>query len=186
MRHPEFPIDPQFLDRWSPRGFDPHFKLSEAEIDSILEAGRWAPSCANEQPWIFYREKDAASRPLFLSFLTESNQYWVKHASHVLIVCAHKTFAATGKPNKYHAYDTGAAWVSMALQARHMGYYAHCMGGIEEGVIAEKLGIDTNAVEILSAIAIGKQGESAHLYDRHKAQEKPNTRKPQREFVIKV
>lgn len=184
MRNPDYPIHPQFSERWSPRGFDPQHKLTEDEVSTLLEAARWAPSCANEQPWIFYRERDAASRPLFLSFLTEGNQYWVKHTSHILIVCARKNYSDDGKPNAYHAYDTGAAWLSMALQARHMGYYAHCMAGIHEDVIAKELRIDTDAVEILTAIAIGKLGDSSHLSDKHRKQENPNARKQQVEFVF--
>lgn len=184
MRNPEYPIHPQFLDRWSPRGFDPNCKLTEDEVSTLLEAARWAPSCANDQPWIFYREKNAASRALFLSFLTDANQYWVKYASHILIVCAHKLYSDDDKPNAYHVYDTGAAWMSIALQARHMGYYAHCMAGIHEDVIAQKLGIDTEKIEVLTAIAIGKLGSDENLGDKHKSQESPNARRPQNEFVI--
>lgn len=186
MRTADFPVDPQFTERWSPRGFDPAVKLSEAEIHTLFEAARWAPSCANEQPWIFYTEKDSSSREMFLGFLTEGNQYWVKFASHIIIVCARKTFAGSGKPNAHGWYDAGAAWMSMALEARKMGYHAHCMAGIQHAVIAEKLNIDTSAVDIVSAIAVGKQGDASHLNERHRSQESPNNRKPQSEFVFGV
>jgi len=53
-------------------------------------------------------------------------------------------------------------------------------------VIAEKLKIDTGAVDIVAAIAVGKQGDASQLSDKHKAQEAPNARKPQSEFVIAV
>jgi nitroreductase len=129
MRTPEFPIDQQFVERWSPRGFDPSHRLTDTEI---------------------------------------------------------KTFAASGKPNAHSWYDAGAAWMSLALQARKMGYHAHCMAGIQHAVIAEKLNIDTSAVDIVAAIAVGKQGDASHLNDRHKALEAPNARKPQGEFVIAV
>ncbi len=186
MRTPDYPVDKQFTERWSPRGFDPSQRLSEQELKTLFEAARWAPSCSNEQPWLFYHAKDDTSRALFLSFLTEGNQLWAMNASHVVIVCARKTFATSGKPNEHAWYDAGAAWMSLALQARKMGYHAHCMAGIQHAVIAEKLKIDTLAVDIVTAIAVGKQGDASHLNDRHKAQENPNARKPQSEFVVAV
>lgn len=123
---------------------------------------------------------------MFLTFLTEGNQYWVKHASHIIIVCARRTFAQSGKANEHSWYDAGAAWLSIALQAREMGYHAHCMAGIQKDSIAEKLRIDTAAVDIVTAIAVGKQGDASHLNERHKPQEAPNARKPQSEFVFAV
>lgn len=184
MRTPDYPVDSQFTERWSPRGFDPAVRLSEAELKTLFEAARWAPSCANEQSWLFFHAKDDASRDMFLSFLNESNQYWAKNASHVIVVCARKTFAASGKPNAHSWFDVGAAWMSLALQARKMGYHAHCMAGIQHAAIAEKLKIDTSALDIIAAIAVGKQGDASHLSDRHKAQEAPNARKLQSEFVF--
>jgi len=193
MRTPDFPVDFQFTDRWPsasqrlvPRGFDPNTKLSASELKTLFEAARWAPSCANEQSWQFYHAKDESSQQLFLSFLNEANQYWAKNASHVIIVCARKTFAASGKVNAHSWYDAGAAWMSLALQARKLGYHAHCMAGIQHTVIAEKLQLDTAAVGIIAAIAVGKQGDASHLSDKHKAQENPNARKPQSEFVFAV
>ena len=42
------------------------------------------------------------------------------------------------------------------------------------------------AVDIVTAIAVGKQGDASHLNERHKAQETPNARKLQSEFVFAV
>ncbi len=44
-----FPIDPLFLERWSPRAFLPEALPQEALL-TMLEAARWAPSAYNEQP----------------------------------------------------------------------------------------------------------------------------------------
>ena len=38
----------------------------------------------------------------------------------------------------------------------------------------------------VTAIAVGKQGDASHLNERHKAQETPNARKLQSEFVFAV
>ena len=46
--------------RWSPRAFDPR-PVDPAALHRIFEAGRWAASSFNEQPWRVYlaRKRDA-------------------------------------------------------------------------------------------------------------------------------
>ena len=51
-RQADYPIEPSFLNRWSPRAFTGE-TISETELLTILEAGRWAPSAYNSQPWRF-------------------------------------------------------------------------------------------------------------------------------------
>ena len=51
-RIPDHEIHPQFVERWSPRAMNGE-PLSEAELMRLFEAARWAPSCANSQPWHF-------------------------------------------------------------------------------------------------------------------------------------
>ena len=42
-RNPTADIDSMFIDRWSPRAFEP-IPLTQTQIDSLFEAARWAPS----------------------------------------------------------------------------------------------------------------------------------------------
>ncbi|MEP2439563.1 MAG: nitroreductase family protein, partial [Roseibium sp.] len=42
-RHAAYGVDPLFVGRWSPRAFDSS-DMPEAELKTILEAARWAPS----------------------------------------------------------------------------------------------------------------------------------------------
>lgn len=51
-RKADFPIDPQFTERWSPHAYMGEV-VSEADVMSMLEAARWAPSSNNAQPWRF-------------------------------------------------------------------------------------------------------------------------------------
>ncbi len=58
-----------FLDRWSPRAFDGS-EMPEADLATIFEAARWAPSSMNYQPWRFlYARRGDANWERFLSFL---------------------------------------------------------------------------------------------------------------------
>lgn len=51
-RESQYPIDPMFLDRWSPRAFTGEI-IEEAQLLSLLDAAHWAPSSSNQQPWRF-------------------------------------------------------------------------------------------------------------------------------------
>ena len=46
----DLPVLQAIKDRWSPRAFDPK-PIPEVELEAMLEALRWSPSCSNEQPW---------------------------------------------------------------------------------------------------------------------------------------
>ena len=68
-RRAECEVDSIFTDRWSPRAFlsEP---LPEHHIKSLFEAARWAPSCFNEQPWLFVyatepEQREKWSRPWY-------------------------------------------------------------------------------------------------------------------------
>jgi hypothetical protein len=52
VRESAHPVDAMFLERWSPRAFTQDV-FSEADLLTILEAGRWAPSSFSAQPWRF-------------------------------------------------------------------------------------------------------------------------------------
>lgn len=46
IRQPTYPVDPLFLDRWSPRAFDAS-DLADEDVLRLIEAARWAPSAYN-------------------------------------------------------------------------------------------------------------------------------------------
>ena len=58
VRKADHPIEPIFLRRWSPRAMTGE-SISEAEMLTLFEAARWAPSTYNEQEWRFlYARRD--------------------------------------------------------------------------------------------------------------------------------
>jgi nitroreductase len=80
-RHPDFPVDPLFLDRWSPRAFD-QTSIRERDLMTLFEAARWAPSCNNAQPWRFvYALRETASWTRFLDLLNPFNRSWAENAA---------------------------------------------------------------------------------------------------------
>src|SRR6185436_18316236 len=81
IRKPDYPIDPLFLRRWSPRAMSGE-PLTERELMTLFEAARWAPSTYNEQEWRFlYARRDTPHWSLFFNLLMEANQVWCKNAA---------------------------------------------------------------------------------------------------------
>jgi len=183
-REPQAEVDPMFLERWSPRAFDPEPLPAEA-IDSLFEAARWAPSCFNEQPWLFVYGTDMEERGVFLEILSERNRLWAVNAPLLAVVFARRTFAGKGNPNRWAPFDCGAAWVSLALQARTMGLYAHGMAGFSREKACELLGVPEEEYDAMAAIAVGMYGDGDKLDERFRETEKPNTRKPLAEVAVK-
>ena len=64
-RRADYPIDPWFLERWSPRAFTGQ-PIPDAALMTLLEAARWAPSSYNAQPARFlYAKRDTPAWPIF-------------------------------------------------------------------------------------------------------------------------
>lgn len=146
-------VDQVIANRYSPRAFK-KAALSDAQINALFDAARLAPSCFNEQPWRFYCSSDS-SFDRFVDMLVPANAEWAKNASLLVIITASKTFARNDNPNAHSWFDTGAAWYSLAYQARYMGLHTHAMAGIDKDVINKELSIPESE-EIICAVAIGE------------------------------
>ncbi|MFT5572665.1 MAG: nitroreductase [Cryomorphaceae bacterium] len=168
-------LDPMFTQRWSPRAFQKH-PISEEAMNRIMDAARWSPSCFNAQPWRFYTSTDSSFDD-FLNLLVEGNQGWAKDTSVIGFLVGQKNFEHNDTPNAYSSFDSGAAWMSMTLQARLEGLYTHGMGGIKAGEVAEYLKLDHHQSEVIMGFAIGKLADLDALDAEKRAAETPNERK---------
>jgi nitroreductase len=185
-RIPDHPIDPLFLERWSPRAFDGS-EVPDADLMTIFEAARWAPSAFNSQPWHFlYAKRGEADWERFLSLLIPFNQSWAQTASVLVYIVSDMTPGVdrngVPKESSTHGFDTGAAWVSLALQATRMGYHAHGMSGIQYELARAELGLP-DRYQLNAACAIGRIGDPAQLDEKLRSREFPSDRKPQSAFV---
>lgn len=169
-------IDSMFIDRWSPRAFSSE-PLSQKQIQTLFEAARWAPSCFNEQPWLFAYAVTPEDRAAFTSTLNKKNQLWAARAPLLIFILARRKFRQGGRENRHAPFDAGAAWISLALQARKLGLYAHAMAGFSQEKAYELLKVDPEAYHIMAAVAVGYRGESGHLSDDLLAIEAPNERR---------
>ena len=72
--------------RWSPSVFDDRHELSAAEVTTLLEAARWAPSAGNSQPWRFVvAPRGSAAHTAFVPHLSRGNAGWVPRDSLVVV-----------------------------------------------------------------------------------------------------
>lgn len=182
-RAPEHPIQSFILNRWSPRAMSGEV-LSDEELMPLFEAARWAPSSYNNQPWRFiYAKRDTKHwQPLF-NLIVEFNQGWAKNAAALVVVISKKTFDHNGKPSVTHAFDTGAAWENLALEASVRGLVAHGMQGFDYEVARVQLNIPDDH-EVHAMVAIGKPGEKQNLPLDLQEKEVMSDRRPFTEIVM--
>lgn len=155
-RTADHPIASLFLDRWSPRSFSGE-AIPDADLFTILEAARWAPSASNLQPWRFlYAKRDSVDWPRFFETLSPGNQGWVADTAVLIAVVSKRTRQPKEGPaveSYSHSFDTGAAWACLALQASLIGWAAHAMGGFDVARATRDLEVpDDYRVECMVAI----------------------------------
>jgi nitroreductase len=165
--------------RWSPRAFADK-PVERAQLHQLLEAARWAPSSNNMQPWRFIafdRERDAAAFQRAFDTLAPSNQKW--NANVPLLVCvAAYSLTPKNEPNKTALYDTGAAAMTLVLQAHALGLATHQMGGFDRDAFRAAFSIPDD-VQLIAMVAIGHFGDANRLDEALREREAaPRARKP--------
>lgn len=172
----EYNADPLFPGRWSPRAMSGE-PLTHGELMSLFEAARWAPSSFNSQPWRFlYATRNSRHWRTFYDLLAEPNQQWCHRAAVLMAIVSRTTFEQSGRPAPTHTYDTGAAWMSLALQGSMMGLVVHGMQGFDYQRATRELCVpDDHRVEAMAAV--GRPGRIEHLPESFRAKEQPSPRK---------
>ncbi len=182
-RSPDTEVDALFVGRWSQRAISER-PLTEQQVSALFEAARWAPSANNQQPWLFVYARHAEHLRRLRTLLNDRNQRWASRAPLLIFVFARRRSPETGAPIRTAQFDTGAAWLSLALQAHKLGLSTRAMGGIHHDRVYEELGVPHEDFESMVAIAVGYPGEVEELPGDLREREKPNTRKSTREFVF--
>jgi nitroreductase len=182
-RQAEYPVDSLFVDRWSPRAMSGE-AVSTADLMTLFEAARWAPSAGNTHPWrILFAHRDTQHWRVFFDLLVERNQKWCRTAAALLVFISRITNEETGKPLRTHSYDTGAAWENLALQGTLRGLVVHGMAGFDYAKAKSALQVpDDFTVEAMAAV--GKPGRIDDLPEEFQARESPNSRRPVSQLVF--
>lgn len=179
-----YPIQDLLLSRVSYRAFS-EARLSEGELMALFEAARWAPSSYNNQPWRFiYARRGEKEWETLFNVLVDFNKSWCKNADTLVLVISKSDFEHNNKPSLTSGFDTGAAWMSLAIEAHARNIIAHGMEGFDYELIKKNLQIP-DSYRVQAMIAIGKPGTKERLPKELQEKEVPSQRKPLQDIVSK-
>jgi nitroreductase len=145
-----------FLDlankRSSIRGYDSE-SIDEPTLNKILDAGRIAPSAANQQPWHFIVIRD----PLQREALKEAyRKEWFWKAPVVIVLCVEPSKAWTRQDGKnYAAVDGAIAMDHITLCAADLGLGTCWVGAFDPAKVKNILGLP-DGIEPLVMTPLGK------------------------------
>ena len=132
--------------------------VSEEKIEKILEAGRWAPSFSNLQPWKFIVIKDQSLKNALDKAARESVLHLgINEAPVVILVCVDRRI------DPLHAIEAGAAATqNMTLAAHSLGLGAGWIGiwGTEAEASIQKIFKLPETIRAVSLLPIGIPDES--------------------------
>lgn len=181
----QVPLLSEIAERWSPRAYDSSYELTQAELLAVLEAGRWAPSAMNIQPWRFsvaIRGDDLHTK-IVAESLSGFNAAWAPNASAIIFVST-QNVTPQGEPYPIALFDAGLAAQSMMIQAQSLGLATHPISGYNHGVAAEILGLEEGRVSV-AAIVLGKSTDPSTLSEAAQEREvAPRTRLSLEEIVL--
>ena len=177
QRDPAVGTDPLFWRRWSPRSFRKE-TIPDSVLAAVMDAARWAPSSYNEQPWLFVTSSGEADFNVFLQLLVEKNQVWARQASVLGFVFARRNFTHNGQPNRFAAFDCGAAWMALQLQAARFNLFVHGMGGIRKDDVNAALGVPPDQYDVFCGFAMGMIDRPERLPEDVARTEIPSARRP--------
>ncbi|MDA8105462.1 MAG: nitroreductase [Nitrospiraceae bacterium] len=145
-------------------------KVSEDLLEKVLEAGRWAPSGLNNQPWRFAVIRDKKIREE-MSGLTHYSR--VVKAADILIAVFMDS--ASGYHRVKDAQSIGACMQNMLLEAHALGLGAVWLGEIikSDVQIRQLLGLGAE-LELMAVMALGHPAESLG----------PTTRKAMKDLIV--
>jgi len=152
------------MQRRSVRKYQPR-PLPEAELHTILEAGRQAPSAANRQPWHFIVVKDDQQKRTLAQAC--NGQTWMADAAVII--------AGVGKPSvseKWHAVDVAIAMQNMILAATTLGYGTCWIGAFDQERVKSILQVP-DETHVIALTPVGVPGDHPD----------PRPRMSMREFV---
>jgi len=125
-------------------------------IKAVLEAGRWAPSAVNSQPWHFLvvtdpdRRRQLADRARMLGFIR-----W-RHLYHAPVVLA---IIGAVRGNRFAVVDCALAGMNMLLAAHALGLGACWIGGFTQEQVRGVLGVPADR-EVIGLITLGYPDET--------------------------
>jgi nitroreductase len=140
-------------------------------IEQLLEAGRWAPSASNRQPWAFIVIRDAEVRRQVAAHAAYYFVRWA-HAEDAPLIIALCGNASNRIYRQFLHEDIGLAGSQIMLQAHALGLGTCWLGGIDRAALAAILRLP-EGWEVVGLLTVGFPAE----------QPEPPPRKPLAEIA---
>lgn len=153
----EYPILESIEKRWSPRTFS-DTPITKKQVHVLLEAGRWAPSSGNGQPWrIIWGLKGTEMFDRIFDCLDDFNQQWAGNAQLLWLNAFKKTTGNRGKENFHALHDLGLFMGNVIQQANSMDLAVHQMAGVLYKEAQKEFGFPDD-YHVATAVAFGYFG----------------------------
>ncbi|MEF2231382.1 MAG: nitroreductase [Pseudodesulfovibrio sp.] len=164
MQQSDNPVIQAMLDRRSIRRYTDEPVPDEA-LTAILEAGRWAPSGLNNQPWRFLVVRKGDPRREGLAGCTKYARIVREAAACIAVLLEKEAMYSEMKDHQ----SAGACIQNMLLAVHALGLGAVWLGQIvnDQTASLSALGLNPNLYELEAVIALG-----------HPAQKGSSDRKP--------
>jgi nitroreductase len=152
-------LHPLLASRWSPACFDPSAEIGVDELESVLDAARWAPSAGNSQPWAFIvgRRGDPTHARL-IRHLARSSALWAPSASLLIANLRHRFVEDTDwEYSEFSLYDLGQAVAHMTIQAQALGFSARQFRAFDRTTVTAEFAVPPHW-EVTTMTAFGRPG----------------------------
>ena len=134
--------------------------VSDAEVEKLIDAARWAPSAGNIQPWEFVVVRDPETKRGLCK--AAGDQDFIEEAPVVIVVCANMLRSSQGYGsrgvNLYCLQDTAAAVQNMLLAAHGMRLATCWVGAFREEEARRVLNIPTG-IRPVAIVPVGHAAE---------------------------
>jgi hypothetical protein len=181
-RKSDYPVEKLFVARWSPRAMTGE-PLTETEINTLFEAGRWAPSTYNEQEWRFlYASRDTPQWQTFFDLLVEGKKAWCRNAAMlVVIVPVKSSIERQAQPGAL--VDVSRRLKTSRLQGTAMSLVVHGMQGFR--LRQSPFGAESARRYAVASMFAASRPKPISLPEGLRDREKPSDRKPSRKSFAK-
>ncbi|AIV39396.1 MULTISPECIES: nitroreductase family protein [unclassified Curtobacterium] len=178
------PLVPLLEERWSPRSYDDTATMTDAQLDAVLEAARWAASAMNHQPRRFVAGRRGTDTFAKINDnLLGFNAAWAFRAS-ALVVGILETTTEDGDERPFAQYDLGQSLTALTVQAHAEGLHVHQMAGIDAEGLRAAFDLPERFLPY-TVTAIGTVADPSQLDEKAAEREvAPRTRLPLDEVVL--
>jgi len=147
-------------------------EVSDADVERLIDAARWAPSAGNIQPWEFIIVRDAETKQRLSAAALD--QRFIEAAPVVIVVCADESRSGSGYGGRgVHLYclqDTAAAIQNMLLAACALGLGACWIGAFHEEEV-ERVVKTPRGVRPVAIVPVGHPAEKPRAPPRRSLSE---------------